>query len=107
MAGFLKSGSMHNLNLPSGSITGADKAAARVFAAYKGRYPLGTAVRLSSGGIGVVVAHPAEGPRDRPTIAMVGPGGSLGQRLDLRTNRGVQVAGVVSNKEAGVNLTQG
>jgi len=91
----------------AGEIPGADSAAARVFAAYKGRYPLGTAIRLSTGGVGVVVAHPTEGPRDRPMVAMVGSGGSLGQRVDLRTNRGIQVAGVVSLKEAGVNLTLG
>jgi hypothetical protein len=91
----------------AGKIPGADAAAARVFAAYKGRYPLGTSVRLSTGGIGVVIAHPTEGPRERPLVAMVGPGGSLSQRVDLLTNRGVQVAAVVSSEEAGVDLTRG
>jgi len=91
----------------AGKIPGADPAAARVFAAYKGRYPLGTSLRLSTGGIGVVIAHPTEGPRERPLVAMVGPNGSLSQRVDLRTNRGVQIEAVVSSQEAGVDLTRG
>ncbi len=93
--------------LVAGKIKGADAGAARIFAAYKGKYPLGTAVRLGNGGVGVVVAHPTEGPRDRPTIALVDSSGSLGQRVDLQHKRGIQITDVLSTKAAGINLTRG
>lgn len=89
-----------------GTIAGADAGASRVFAAYKGAYPLGTALRLGSGQVGVVVAHPTQGPRDRPTVAIVGPNGQLGQRIDLQVNRGQQITESLSIKAAGVNLTK-
>jgi len=91
----------------AGKIPGVDTAAARVFAAYKGKYPLGTAVKLGSGAVGVVVAHPMEGPRERPIVALIGPSGRLGQRVDLHRQPNVQITEIVSTKQAGVDLTQG
>lgn len=93
--------------MAAGKIEGADAAAARVFVAYKGTYPLGSAVRLSTGRTGVVVAHPKTGPREQPTVALIETGGSLGSRVDLSQQPAVQITGVMTSQEAGINLTQG
>jgi hypothetical protein len=91
----------------NGQIDGVDASAARVFMAYKGKYPLGTAVRMTNGSIGVVISHGAspEG-KDRPTVALIGPNGRLGQRIDLRTQRGGGIQETVSAKEAGIDLSR-
>ena len=93
--------------MATGKVDGADAAAARVFVAYKGTYPLGSAIRLSTGRNGVVVAHPKTGPRDQPTVALIESSGRLGQRVDLSIETTIQITGVMSSQEAGINLTQG
>jgi hypothetical protein len=90
-----------------GEVPGADKAAARVFGAFKGPYPLGTAVQLQPGGTGVVISHPLEGPRERPTVALLNADGSLGERVDLRHKAGIQILGALSPLSSGVDLTRG
>lgn len=50
------------------------------FAAFLGRWPLGSLVRLSDGRTAVVVSRPAS---TRPVVLVVQPDGSAGERLDL------------------------
>jgi hypothetical protein len=55
----------------------------------------------------VVISHPIEGPRERPTVALLNADGSLGERVDLRKKAGIQILEVLSPLTSGVDLTQG
>jgi hypothetical protein len=88
-----------------GQVPGVDRGAARVFADYKGPWPLGSAVRLSSGQLALVVAQPAgsEG-KQRPRVALLGRDGALGRRIDLSEVADISIAGAPAPSEIDLNL---
>jgi len=89
----------------SGKVRGVEKGPARVFADYKGSYPLGSVVRLSDRSIALVVAQ-GEGAagKQRPTGALLSRDGSMGRRIDLARQSLVKIAGTPDPKDLGLSL---
>ena len=93
-------------DLAGDAIEGCDVGMGKLFAAYKGRYPLGSAVKLSDGRLGVVLSHGTEqAGKTRPTVGIVA-GTQLTDRVDLATNVALQVAATPTPLEAGLDLTK-
>ncbi len=92
--------------LRQGEIAGCDPAMGKLFAAYKGRYPLGSAVRLSDGRLGVVISQgDTQASKTRPTVGIV-RGVELGDRVDLREHESLEIAATPSAADAGLDLTR-
>jgi hypothetical protein len=89
-----------------GQVPGVDKGAARVFADYKGPYPLGSVVRLSSGHLALVVGQGESASKQRPTVALLDRGGQLGRRVNLAEVGDVKVASVPEPAEIDLNLAE-
>ncbi len=90
-----------------GKIPGLDRGAARVFADYKGPYPLGSAVRLSTGHLALVMAQgEGSGGKQRPAVALLGRDGSLGRRVDLAQVGDAKIASVPEPAEIDLNLAR-
>lgn len=89
-----------------GQVPGVDKGAARVFADYKGPYPLGSAVRLSSGHLALVVGFAEGTSKQKPTVALLERGGSLGRRVNLAEVGDVKVASVPEPSEIDLNIAE-
>ncbi len=89
-----------------GQVPGVDKGAARVFADYKGPYPLGSAVRLSTGHLALVVGQAEGASKQRPTVALLQRDGSLGRRANLSEHGDVKVASVPEPNEIDLNIAE-
>lgn len=69
--------------LAAGKFPGIHVGAARIFGAYKGRFPLGTPVRLSDGRLAVVYSHGlSENGKATPQVGIV-ENGRIVERIDL------------------------
>jgi hypothetical protein len=90
----------------AGQVRGVDKGAARVFADYKGPYPLGSAVRLSTGHLALVMAFGEDASKQRPTVALLERGGDLGRRVNLAEVGDAKIAGVPEPSEIDLNLAE-
>ncbi len=90
----------------AGQVPGVDKGAARVFADYKGPYPLGSAVRLSTGHLALVLAFGEDVSKQRPTVALLERGGALGRRVNLAEVGDAKIAGVPEPSEIDLNLAE-
>ncbi|MFH1469030.1 MAG: hypothetical protein ABIO70_31880 [Pseudomonadota bacterium] len=90
-----------------GQVPGVDRGAARVFADYKGPWPLGSAVTLNTGQLALVVAQPAtaEG-KQRPRVALLGRDGTLGRRVDLSEVGDIAISGAPAPAEIALNLAE-
>ncbi len=89
-----------------GQVPGVDKGAARVFADYKGPYPLGSVVRLSSGHMALVVGFGEATSKQKPTVALLERGGTLGRRVNLAEVGDVKVASVPEPAEIDLNIAE-
>ncbi len=80
--------------MAQGRLAGRDRVLESLFAAYKGPFPLGSAVQFGNGAVAAVVAQPdtLEGKR-RPTVALFAPGRPLGDPLDLRSRPDLEIWG--------------
>lgn len=84
---------------------GAEQGPARLFADYKGPYPLGSPLKLSNGRTVVVVSHgKGEKGKQRPIVAMLTPDGKLAQRFNLAEHPDVEIEKTPSPAEVGLNL---
>jgi hypothetical protein len=90
----------------NGQVPGADKGAARVFADYKGPYPLGSVVKLSTGHLALVMGQTEEGGKQRPKVALLERGGKIGRRVDLAKVEDVRVASAPDPAEIDLNLAE-
>ncbi len=90
-----------------GKVPGVDRGAARVFADYKGPYPLGSAVRLSTNHLALVVAQ-GEGAlgKSKPTVAVLERDGTLGRRVDVTDVKGASIASAPEPADIKLNLAQ-
>jgi hypothetical protein len=87
-------------------VRGVDMGAAGVFADYKGPYPLGSAVRLSTGHLALVMAFGEDASKQRPTVALLERGGDLGRRVNLAEVGDAKIAGVPEPSEIDLNLAE-
>lgn len=91
--------------LASGKVPGVDANAARVFGAFKGRYPLGSPVQLSDGTIAVVVSlGDDEAHQERPWVAPWLPPDQLGPWIDLRGRPDLAISGTPTPARVGLDL---
>jgi hypothetical protein len=91
----------------AGQVPGVDKGAARVFADYKGPYPLGSVVKLSSGHLALVLGlAEGQGGKQRPNVALLERGGALGRRVKLAETRDVKVSSVPEPSEINLNIAE-
>jgi hypothetical protein len=92
--------------LCAGQIEGCDAAMGRLFTAYKGHYPLGSAVQLSDGRTGIVLSQGStQQSKSRPTIAII-QGSSLTDRIDLSQEDGLEIEATPTALEVGLDLTR-
>ncbi len=86
---------------------GAEQGPARLFADFKGPYPLGSPLKLSNGRTAVVVSH-GNGPRGklRPLVALLTPDGKLGKRLNLADHPDVTIESTPSLADIRLNLAK-
>jgi hypothetical protein len=89
-----------------GQVPGVDKGAARVFADYKGPYPLGSVVRLSSGHLALVMGQGEKASKQRPVVALLDRGGKLGRRVNLAEVGDAKVASVPEPAEIDLNIAE-
>jgi len=87
-----------------GQVPGVAKGPARVFADYKGPYPLGSAVKLSSGHLALVVGLGENVSKQRPAVALLDRSGNMGRRMNLAEVGDVKVAGVPEPSEVKLNI---
>ena len=79
---------------------------AKVFALYKGRYPIGSIVQLSSSRPGVVLSHgETEAGKLRPLLGLLGEDGTITDRVDLSAQEDLRISGVISTQKAGIRLS--
>ena len=90
--------------MAAGEIEGVERGPATVFRGYKGTHPLGSAVRMSDGSLGVVVSQ-GEDPegRDEPSVARYHDGRLDETWTELLTSS-LSIVSEVSAAEAGINL---
>ncbi|MCP4871092.1 MAG: hypothetical protein GY898_20485 [Proteobacteria bacterium] len=87
-------------------IEGCDVGMGKLFAAYKGKYPLGCTLKLSDGRVGVVLSQgDSQATKARPTVGIV-EGTKLTDRVDLSTHMNLQVVATPSAAGAGMDLTR-
>lgn len=80
--------------MSAGKLLAKDPVLESLFAAYKGPFPLGSAVQFSNGAVAAVVAQPDPlAGKQRPTVALYAPGRQLGPPIDLRSRPELQVWG--------------
>lgn len=93
--------------MAEGRVKGVDRGAALVFMDYKGPYPLGSVVSLSTGRSAVVVAH-GQGDQGklRPLVAVLRPDRRLGDRVDLQQQPGWQIVDTPNPSDVGFNLAE-
>ncbi len=93
--------------MKEGKVPGAERGPARVFAAYKGAYPLGSAVKLSTGHLALVVAQGQGGAgKIKPTVALLERDGSLGRRVNLAEVKNASIASAPEPVDIELNLAQ-
>lgn len=91
--------------LREGTVPWVPKDIGAAFAEFKGPYPLGSLVALSTGDTAVVVANGpgAEGKR-KPVVAILGEDGALGRRLNLAETGDTTIKGAPEPGKAGVRV---
>jgi hypothetical protein len=91
--------------MQSGAVTWVPKAMGAAFAAFKGPYPLGSLVTLSTSETAVVVGlGPGKAGKATPAVAVIQKSGALGQRIDLATTSGVTITGAPEPGKTGVRV---
>jgi len=91
--------------MAGGEFEECDVAMGKLFAAYKGSYPLGSVVELSDGRVGVVLSQgDGQETKARPTIGVV-RGSELTERVDLLADAALLVAATPTAAAAGLDLT--
>ena len=89
-----------------GKVENTEIAMAKVFALYKGRYPIGSVVQLSTGQPGVVLSHQdSDAGKLRPLVGLLQQTGKLSEHIDLSQRNDVQITSVVSSQKAGIRLS--
>lgn len=92
-------------SLVEGRLAGVPRGPAQLFAEYKGPYPLGSLVVLSSGAHAMVVSQgKTRLGKLRPRVALVGASGRLGSRMDLGVEHEVSIVGVPDVAAEWMNL---
>jgi hypothetical protein len=92
--------------MASGKVENTEATMAKVFALYKGRYPIGSIVQLSSSRPGLVLSHgETETGKLRPLLGLLGDDGKITERVDLSAQEDLRISGVISTQKAGIRLS--
>ncbi len=86
---------------------GAEQGPARLFADFKGPYPLGSLLKLSNGRTALVVSHGkgAQG-KQRPIVALLTADSKVGKTLDLAEHPELTIESTPAYSDIGFNLAR-
>ncbi len=86
---------------------GAEPGPARLFADYKGPFPLGSLLKLSNGRTALVIGH-GKGPqgKKRPIAALLTADGKVGKKLDLAAHPDLTIVDTPSSSDLRFNLAR-
>jgi hypothetical protein len=92
--------------MSNGDVPGVDAGVGKLFARYKGPFPIGSVVELDSGR-GVVIGQPDnERGKSRPIVGLINSKGKLGSTVDLSKDRGAQIKKALSAVALGIDMAK-
>ena len=92
--------------MSSGSVPGVDAGVGRLFARYKGPFPIGSVVDVGSDRGVVGGQSDNEAGKSRPVVGLINAKGKLGSMVDLSKDRGLQITKAHSSVSLGIDMAK-